>query len=728
MAANDPAVTELAAQLKALDAALTGVEAAAKKAREGISSTGDKSAEAAAKTTSLRDSISDAARRFNDISDAASKVSNGLGAAIDHTIALAVEQGRLSATSTQMGLDFDAAAAAAGKFADETSAMQAASQFAAREVRLTQAELNALARVAGHAAEVLGTTADVQMADLTDALISGRARGLAPYGSALQALGGDSHTLGERLHALVASADGVALATDNAADRMARFRDALDDAKRTVASAAANEFMRLTDLADSTSTAADSTERWNRNLTAVGQTIGRIVAMAAGGLGAVVGTLATAVSGILDEVRALASGLYALVSQRSPAAAMAALRATRAETARGSTTADLWAFTQGQVASLEAIAADDQATTAGAASRDSVRRAPGRTADQNARNRRGGSSGTYNDTANARALDAQFAAARGAPVSSDWASAFLAELRRLAGAQTAAEGGTIGSRLAGVTLQRDSAEANLGLGRGRQGADFNPTTADGRDRAARERITILREQREALRELNVEAERAETMARAAGAPTDEVNGLMRQRIEIQRALAQSTQDLAAAQEAQSTQLDEFATKMKDALGSTSDAFAEAVAAASEGSKGFGAAMEDMLRSTLRALLKMSIVEGLKNIALGIGHLASFNYPGAASAFAAAGAWAAVGVAAGVGTAAMAKPTAPASTGLAPSGTGSGVGARPDTAARPDRSAGGPLNLTVVVSGAIFETRHEVLQGIGRGVSEARVHGYLPEFN
>ena len=46
--------------------------------------------------------------------------------------------------------------------------------------------------------------------------------------------------------------------------------------------------------------------------------------------------------------------------------------------------------------------------------------------------------------------------------------------------------------------------------------------------------------------------------------------------------------------------------------------------------------------------------------------------------------------------------------------------------RPDRSSsgGGPLNLTVVVSGAIFETRHEVLQGVSRGVRDAVAHGYL----
>jgi hypothetical protein len=134
----------------------------------------------------------------------------------------------------------------------------------------------------------------------------------------------------------------------------------------------------------------------------------------------------------------------------------------------------------------------------------------------------------------------------------------------------------------------------------------------------------------------------------------------------------------------------------------------------------------MLRSTLKSVAQMAIVEVLKNTALGIGHLASFNYPGAGQAFAAAGAWAAVGAVAGMAIVATRPSTA--SAGAAPSSTGSGVGARPDTAARPDRRDSGPLVLNVTVSGAIFETRHEVLQGIARGMTEARVHGYLPRLD
>ena len=171
----------------------------------------------------------------------------------------------------------------------------------------------------------------------------------------------------------------------------------------------------------------------------------------------------------------------------------------------------------------------------------------------------------------------------------------------------------------------------------------------------------------------------------------------------------------------SRHLVDFRDKMADVASGMAGGFAEAAVAALDGAKSFDQAIGEMLRSTLKSVAQMAIVEALKNTALGIGHLASFNYAGAANAFAAAGAWVAVGAAAGVAIAA----TRPSTASAGPS-TGMSTSARGDVASRPDRSSnsGGPLNLTVVVSGAIFETRHEVLQGVSRGVRDAVAHGYL----
>jgi len=723
--AVDPQIHAAAQHLVGLDYNLNAVSLHAQPAAEGLARVGASADASSGKARQLKSSIAEVSDAFNEAHAAITTIANTVDAFANSVVRLASEQAQLNANSTRLGLDFDAAANAAGRFTDETEAMGAATRLAEAGIRLTQTELNGLTRVAATFAQNTGTTTAQAIDTLTQGLITGSERGLRPFGGELVRAAGDAHTVTDRLAALAAQAGHTALATDDAASSFARFKDSIDDAQRTMASGFADGITRMQAATRAAREAAGETDSWTDHLHELGQAAGAVA-------GFIVSSFNLAFEAVRFTAREIGSEVMLLgrmiAHPTQTSELRAGMAATRAENRRD---LDVAVAQHGAVANE--LFGNGRRTAAPqaapATSRGGVDMVFTTEEVESGRHPRGGRAATSNTSTADRALDAQFAAARGAPVSGDWAAAFLAELRRLSGAQTASEGGTVGARLAGVNLQRDSAEANVALGRGRQGADFDPTSAGGRDQAGRERITILREQREALAALNVEAERAETMARAAGAPTDEVNGLMRQRIEIQRALAQSTQDLATAQEAQASQLDEFASKMKDALGSTSDAFADAVVAAAEGSKGFGEAMEDMLRSTLKALLKMAIVEGLKNVALGIGHLASFNYPGAASAFAAAGAWAAVGVAAGVGTAAMAKPAATAGAGgSAPSGTGSGAGARPDSAARPDRRESGPLVLNIAVSGAIFESRHEVLQGIARGVTDARVHGYLPRLD
>jgi len=720
--AVDPQLHAATQQMVGLDYSLTAVSLHAPQAAEGVAVVGTAAEGASSKTVRLRSGIVETAKAFNEAYDAATTIAAQFDAFANTVATLAAEQAQLTANSVRLGLDFDAAANAAGRFTDETEAMAAATRLAEAGIRLSQTELDGLTRVAAAFAQNTGVTTREAIEKLTGGLITGAQEGLRPFGGELRAVAGESHTITDRLVALTAQAGHTTRATNDAATSFAAFKDSIEDAQRTLASGFAEGIMEMQAAARAAREASGETDSWTDHLHELGQAAGTVAAFIAASFNLAFEAVRYTAREIGSEVTLLANMIAHPTQAGSLRAGMAA---TRAENRR-----DLDAA----VAQMGALGLFDErgrrtaapgpapATSRGAV--DMVFTTEELASGRPAR----GSRSTADDSANARALDAQFAAARGAPVSSEWATAFLTELRRVAGVQTAAEGGTIGSRLAGVTLQRDSAEANLALGRGRQGADFDPTSRGGRDQAARERIAILREQREALAALNVEAERAETMARAAGAPTDEVNSLMRQRIEIQRALAQSTQDLATAQEAQANGLTDFKDKLVDALGATTDAFAEAVAAAAEGSKGFSASMEDMIRSTLRALLKLAVVEGLKNAALAAGHLATGNYPGAIQAGIAVGLWGAVGLAAGVGTAAMAKPAPAASTGPAPSGTGSGVGARPDTAARPDRRDSGPLVLNIAVSGAIFETRSEILQGIARGVTDAQVHGFLPRLN
>lgn len=80
--------------------------------------------------------------------------------------------------------------------------------------------------------------------------------------------------------------------------------------------------------------------------------------------------------------------------------------------------------------------------------------------------------------------------------------------------------------------------------------------------------------------------------------------------------------------------------------SLESAMASSVNAMLDGTRSFGEAMHDMVKSIARSLASEAILQGLKQTALGIGALASGS-PTAAGHFAAAGKWAAVGVAAGI---------------------------------------------------------------------------------
>ena len=181
----------------------------------------------------------------NDAITLLNRLSDGLINAATRFAALADEQARLDTASRGLGLNFDAAAASAGRFVDETEAMGVANRFAAADIRLTQQQLNDVMRVAGASADMLGTDTAGAVDTLREALIRGREGGLERFGQGLAALSGESHTVEERFAALHARAGEMAQATDTATDRLNRFKDSLQDSERTFASAFVNELARL---------------------------------------------------------------------------------------------------------------------------------------------------------------------------------------------------------------------------------------------------------------------------------------------------------------------------------------------------------------------------------------------------------------------------------------------------------------------------------------------------
>lgn len=224
---------------------------------------------------------------------------------------------------------------------------------------------------------------------------------------------------------------------------------------------------------------------------------------------------------------------------------------------------------------------------------------------------------------------------------------------------------------------------------------------------------------------------AEADSAAAGARTETErlaaeqrrNDLLQQRITLYGQLQQVEQQQMEIDRQNTQYTREFSDAMVGALGSTADAFAGAAVAALEGSKSMGEAMNEMLRGTLKSLAKQSIVEFLKNTAIGFGMLAVGNVPASTNAFAAAGLWAAVGVAAGAGVAAMGPPP---EKGKAAAGRSGDTG-RAASADKPRGAAegGGPLVLQINVSGALFNEGVE--DAIVQGVDRAAARGVLPRY-
>jgi len=589
---------------------------------EGV---GEKTEKAAKKTESLggvlTGSVAQMARGYNEISEFVERLSGQINAAIDGVTSLATEQARLSASSAQLGLDFDQAAGAAGKFADETSAMQAASSFAARDVRLTQRELDALARVAGHAAEVLGTTADDEMQKLTDALISGRERALAPYGEALVAAAGNSHTLGDRLAALTSTADQTALATDNATDRMNRFRDSIDDAKRTIASAAANEFMRLNDLANPIGEAADKTEEWNRTLTALGETAGNIGARVLNGVGAIVSGVGLMGASIVSVVSASAEAARHITEGR---AGMSAAFEREMRAADAGITGDVARYFQSRVAALNALSDETNGRTSADApavgpradmvfSAEEARTAA---ANDNARRRRGGGvsrSGGGQDSASEQMRLAREENQRRATYRSS-ADARLAEM---AAADEAIS-----------TKREESQGANSG--------------------DASERFNAFSSDRNATRAAERERRSFE------------------QRYEHARTFTERWEDL---HQRQVSATEEAAGAMDNALGGLGTALSKHFESIVKGQETVGEALKGILTDTLDSIAKESFTKGGFYAAEAIAKLVMYDYPGAATAAAASAAYFAAGATAtGLGAAVSgggSAPAAPASGGSAP---------------------------------------------------------------
>jgi len=295
-------------------AAATALERVAQ-AIDRAGASAERSATGTSRLSATFDALGRAANTFNEIHASVSALAGGISAAVDRVTALASEEQALQEMSARLGLDFDQAAASAGRFADETVAMGVAGRAAASDIRLTQTELDAVMRLAGTKARELGTTVQGAAEMLTDALVQGERGGLRRFGAGLSDLAGEGHTVQERLAGVVAEARHTAAATDTAADAVERYRDSLEDAQRTAASAFVTELARIQAFGAATRGATSDADDLKVKMQAVGSTAAYVLTQIGNVAQVVAGTIGLALSPILTR-----STWPSRASPRSPTA------------------------------------------------------------------------------------------------------------------------------------------------------------------------------------------------------------------------------------------------------------------------------------------------------------------------------------------------------------------------------------------------------------------------
>ena len=275
-----------------------------------------------------------------------------------HVAELATQQENLDAYSRRLGVSFDDAANAAGRFTTAQDTMAQSATFAREGVRLTQDELNALAAVAGSGARPGESVRDAMDA-LTQALQRGSEMGLRRFGLEAQDASHHGLTLQGRLDELVQHSHDVTRATDTASDSMARFSERIEDAKRVAADAFVNEIRRLQLFGTEASNDRAAVEDLSNDMRALGQTAAYVVGLVGNVAGVVIGSIATGISMIGAGLSAAAAAMGQMESTGSVRGMGAAFMASWHQSTQSGALGDVAEWTRNRMAGLSAVANDN---------------------------------------------------------------------------------------------------------------------------------------------------------------------------------------------------------------------------------------------------------------------------------------------------------------------------------------------------------------------------------
>lgn len=559
---------------------------------------------------------------FNEITSAASTAIGVVERVATVVAELADEQRRLSIAQAQLGLNFDAAAEAGGRYVSSLTVMTAAQRMAQAGISVTQDQLDQIVRRAGVFATATGEDMAGAVETLSQALIAGEEEGLRRFGGSLGTLAGQSHTAQERIAALAAETRTMTTAARTMGDELQsaggkvrgfgrEFVDAFRDSNDAIS--------RLNrDLQGSTSQIGDmrSVARDLGHAFAVGFTVARVAA------GGILDLLRSTVGMIADISRSLAGVGLGLSTPAEMLRAMdeAAERIADRMRAHGEREVNRQLQLQNILSGDVRGAAADIAGERGDAARGATS-ALARPANDNAT----GWATTRADELGA----AQAAALRGTT------------------APTARRGGG-GSQRADSSWRDEIASMTSGV---------EERARIEREAAAESTATTdeLASARDELRALS-------------GRSLDEVQQYVTEAAALEESLAQRelntlksrgehhrrfTEELAALYTRQTSMAATAADLTQTAFKSVGDALVSHVVAFATGREELGDALKGMLHDTLESIGKEASVKAALNVAEGLGALATYRFDAAANHFAAAGVYTGVAVAAGLGAGALA---------------------------------------------------------------------------
>lgn len=640
---------------------------------------GDKAAATAPKVQTLGErfaGLATMARHFNEAREFVTSFADALITAAERVSELAGEQQRIDANTARMGLNFQQAAEQAGGFVSEMQTMQLATALANRNIRVTQNELDALARVGMARAAAAGKNVEEVFDSIGDSIIEGGEE-LEKFGSSLHSVADESHTADERLTALVARGREVAPAMRTAADEVARFQNELRQAGRYISTGFVDEMSRLREVTGSVRDGARDAAEFRREMTALGSTAALMLTGIGNAAGIIIGGIATSVSLMVASIAAAQAGLHALATRGNAAAA-----ARAAFEQFG--TRDVAEFTRNRVAGFAALFTDAQGrTTAPAAAAAPAAVDLVLTPEQvgidprTGRPIRAASAGA----GGRRETAAERAARRQRELEALMGRAFersgpRAELPTLPGEMTPEQLRASGERIReGIREQRESDQR-----KGREAFERS-------DESARQ---FVERERGAAREQRLLDERRDNYRTF----TDQMEALAGRRINVAR---------------------EEAEFVNGAFSSMGKAFSDHLMAFVEGREELGAALQGMLADTLKSISEESAVKAGLNLAEGFAALATYRYDAAAQHFAASGIYASVAALAGVTAGAIAPKAANASAAAA---SGAARSAAPMSSPSSEKAAGITVNVAFngpqYGTGGVVQAANDLVRVINTG--------------